>query len=193
MIKDYLSKPVIAIILLVATANVSAINCNDPSPNLAIEGDRYYDINEVEPLSPQQKQILQNMFSSFAGKRLEGYGSFTECTGPESNSKKVTKKESISAEINQTSDGNLVFSIDSLSADRNTTYHETVSYFDSQNQYRINTLTDNVLNISYKLRVKKILTEEITEISVNGRNIIITVTRYLGGYFAMQQVRKLSF
>ena len=193
MIKGNLSRLFIAGILLATAANASAINCNDPSPNLAIEGDSYYDINEVEPLSKQQKQILQNMFSAIAGKRLEGYGSFTECTGPESNAKKVTKNETYSAVINQAPDGNLILAIDTFSVDRNIAYHETLSYFDSQNQYRINTLTDHLLNISYKLRIKKAFTEEITEISVNNRNIMITVTRYTGGYFAMQQVRKLSF
>jgi hypothetical protein len=111
--KYFLYQSIIAIIFITTSADAFAVNCNDISPYFKKEGDSYFDIEDIDPLTRKQKSGIKELFSQFENKKLVGSRSFVNCIGPESNAKKTTTKTEISAELNQQSDGEIVIRIES--------------------------------------------------------------------------------
>ena len=181
-----------AFLLMALSLNASGFTCNQESPNLKIEGKKYFDINEAKSLTRNQKSDISKLFKHFEGKKLTGNGSTSECKGSIKNAKKSTTFETLNAEIKQFSNGKIVISLNSFIKKKKTTRNEKLDYFGNNNHYHINELTNNKLVVSYKLRKQKIMNEEITEISVNYNTLTIKTTLYIGGHFGLQKTRKLN-
>ena len=183
---------ILMIVLIGLTTNASAINCNQQSPKLKGEGDSYYDINKSSPPTRQQKSKISKMLSSFKGKKLNGNSTVIGCTNSRNNPKKTIKKGIITANIKYPSGEELVISVTSTNQKEGTSYNSTLRYFGSNQQYHIDKLTNNKLVISSKYRNARIFNEEITDISIKNKSLIIKVTRYSNGDFANQHIRKLN-
>jgi len=187
-----LTQYIAAFLLMALSLNASAINCNQESPNHKKEGKQYFDIIKPDNLTRQQKSNISKLFKKFAGENLRGNSSITECMGSVKNARKKITSETINAELKQYSDGGIVIPLESFNESKKVIHSEKLDYFGYNNQHHINELTNNKIIVSYKLRKKKILNEEITELSVNNNTLTIKTTRYVGGYFALQQIRNLS-
>jgi len=195
MIKIYWIKLFITIFSIIFSFNSYAVKCNEESPNHKKEGDSYFDIKEVAPFTRNQKAKISKLFSHLIDHRLTGKGSVIECTGTERTAKKISKNEKLSAKITQQSDGKLVITLESFSKSKKSKHNETLRYFGYNNQHHINKISNDNLVISYKLRKPgkkgQIFVEEITDLSIKNSNLVIKVSRYIGGYFAVQHTRKL--
>ncbi len=196
MRKNYWTKLPISIFLIIFSFNAYAVKCNQESPNHKLEGDSYFNVEEASSLTREQKDKISKIFYRFINKRMEGNSTQIECIGTERTAKQITKSEVIEdARITQQSDGKLDVKLELFSEAKNATHSETLRYFGYNNHYHINSISDDNLVISYKLRKPSsggsIFIEEITEMSIKKRNLVITETRYIGGYFAFQHIRKL--
>ncbi len=181
-----------AVILMAASVNASAIDCYQESPGFSRDSESYFDIDEPEPVTNRQQSHLSNLFSPFMGKRLKGKGTSFECVGPERSAKKLFKKYTITADIQQHADGQLVISIEFFDEKKNITHRETLRYFGRNNPFHILDSSNNKLIVSAKLRIQKVLNELIAEISVHDNTLMISQTRYRNGYFAVQQTMSLN-
>lgn len=185
------------IFLLLFSTNVSAINCDDPSPNLINEGDKYYDIPEVQPLSREQKTAINMLFASLKGE-LNGAGTTTFCEGATGEQKKVIARNSLSANVGIDSSGLLTISLVSFDIKSKTSLNETLMYFGVYNQHVIQYYSDNelVINTKYRKpggkRSASILHEEIITIRAKNRGINMKTTRYINGYFAIEYDRTMK-
>jgi len=188
--KNLLHKYNIIFLLIILPINVFATNCDEKSPNFVKQGDLYFDIKEVDPLSNKQKAKLLKLFSSFKGKNLTGTETIIECIG---STKKTLHNEIVTANILQSSDAGLTINIESYNKKKKVTYNDVLTYLGANNVYHLNELSTNKLVVSYKLRPRGVFNEEISEISINNRTLTINVTRYIGGYFGIQHIRKLRY
>ena len=196
MNKYFLYLSIIAIIFT-TSADAFAVNCNDKSPYFNKEGDSYYDIEDIDPLTRKQKSKIKELFSRFENKNLVGSRSFINCIGPESSAKKTTTKTELSAELNQQSDGMIVIKIESYDRNKGKTEHINLSYFGDNNPDKIIKLTNNKLVIRCKFRRSvnrsPCLNEEITEISVKNKALTIETAAYRFGQFAFHSTIKLHY
>jgi len=180
------AKYLTAVILMAASINASAIDCYQESPGFARDSETYFDIDEPGPVTSRQQSHISNLFSSFVGKRLKGKGTSFECVGPERSAKKLFKNYTITAEIQQHADGQLVIGVEFFDEKKKITHRETLRYFGRNNPFHILESSDNKLIVSAKLRIQKVLDEQIAEISVRNNTLMISQTRYRNGYFANQ-------
>jgi len=196
MINIYWVKLPVSVFLIIFSFNAYAVKCNEESPNHKLEGESYFDVEEASSLTNQQKAKIAKLFSRFINKRMQGSSTQIECTGPERIAKQIRKTEVIEdARISQQSDGKLLIKLELFSEEKRATHSERLRYFGYNNHYLINKISDDNVVISYKLRKPSskgaLFIEEITDISIRKRGLTITETRYIGGYFAVQHIRKI--
>lgn len=188
----------ILITIFLISKNSLAISCNAPSPNLIDEGDQYYEIEEAKPLTRKQKSAINNLFSSLKNRDLTGTNITTECEGTEANAHKVTTKGTLTGDISLTSDGRVTMSLIIYNSKNKTSLNETLEFFGSNNQYTIQDYSNKNLTLVSKLRKRRgkysasILHEEIIDIHLDNGALIITTTRYINGYFAVDVNRSLK-
>lgn len=169
-----------------------AINCNEASPNFIEEGEAYYDIYGAGQLTEKQKKRIKKLASRIAG-RWAGTASKTHCVA----NKIETLDYKLKAEVEQLSDGKLVFTINSLETQSKTLRDETFRFLGSRNNYHITKLTDEtlVLYVKYRrpnaTRKTTIFVEEIVEIVVAKKSLQFNKTQYLNGHFAEEFRRVL--
>jgi len=170
-----------------------AISCNEASPNFIEEGEVYYDIYGAEPLTKTQEKRIKKLLSRIDG-RWTGTASKTHCIG----NKIETLDYKLKAEVEQLSDGKLVFSVNSLETQSRTLRDETFRFLGSGNQYHITKLTDDILVLYIKYRRPNatrnttIFVEEIVEIVAAKKSLQFNITQYLNGHFAEEYRRTLS-
>lgn len=181
--------------------SVAAVNCNQESPNHKKEGEKYYILDEKKPLTSSQKETVNDFFAVFKGKRLKGESTIIDCTGPESDSKKRVREETLKAVVSILSGGEIVIDLDIYNKNKKSTYSGKLKYFDKNSSQVIKKLSNNKIHIVSKYRTiipayrgsRSILTEEIIKLHLNGKTLDITTTRYSSGYFSIQHKRKLYF
>lgn len=193
MIKHLWVKISLGLSIFILLPNAHAIECNAESPNLKKQGDAYYDIKGPAPLSRSQKTKISRLFSRLDGEQLEGKGTFTECTGPERIARKLSRDETIKAEISNDTAGKITLRLEAYQIDKKTTRLETLRYFGNLNPHHISELTNDKLVVYTKLRKNNIFIEEITEFAFMSNSVSIEITRYIGGHFASHYATKLRF
>ena len=184
---------VIVPMLLFSCSGAFAVECNDVSPYFQLEGDAYYDIEEVEPITDKERRQISKLISYFENKNLIGTGSYFECIGPEKSPRQKISTTELTADLTQYSDGKLAIQIESFNAEINLGEREKLEFFDANSPHEIIELTEKSLVIRTKLRQSSIFNEEITQFSRKGRRLTITTTRYLGTVFGFQHTRELRF
>jgi len=191
MIGSDMAKFISAIMLMAVSLSATAIECNQQSPNYIKEGDAYFDIPQADPLSSQQQAEISRLFSAFQGRRLKGNGTVTECFGPEKSPRMVVTQEDISAEIQKLSGGKLVIGFEVSNRKKKVSHNETLKLFGDKNQYQLIELTNNELKLRSRLRIRKHMDEELVDISIKNNSLVIDVTRFVNGYFAVHNIRTL--
>jgi hypothetical protein len=189
------TKMLLIVVFMTLSNGAFAVDCNKQSPAFALDGDDYFNISKSVPLSRQQESNISSLISAFTGKRLEGEGVITECFGTQRNPRKVVKHEDIQSADIQLSNGELVIHLESVNKKQNTSHSETIRYFNKNDQYRIVELTKNTLRVNSKYRTQagsgSVINEAIVEISARNTSLVIKLTRYVNGYFAVEHTRKL--
>lgn len=193
--------------------NAIAVNCDEASPNLLQDGDIYYDVVGMDPLTKKQSRRVDKFISRIKG-RWKGEGEKSHCV----ESKKRTYNYTLEAEVDQNSDGKLVFEITSLDTQSKALRDETFRFLGAANQYHVTKLTEDSLGLYIKYRrpnavrdtevivedaegnkilkrVKSdrrvsVFIEEIVEITGDKKVLNLNFTKYLNGYFAEEFHRK---
>lgn len=109
-----LTKSIVTILLLstAAFANLAAAeDCYAPSPNLIEAESDYYNLDNTSTLSPGEKQRVNSLFRTLAGK-WKGKATLTECSGPDSAPRINTRHAVLTLKANLTSNGSLNLSAD---------------------------------------------------------------------------------
>ena len=175
--------------------SVLAIECNDASPNLKKQGDKYFDINEAPKLTKQQINTLKKLVSSVK-KRVEGSSVITVCKGPVNQLTKEIIREKLSAKINLNSDGELTIDIEAYDLRKKITYPDSLDYFGKNSQYMIDELVESGFVVSRKIRKKTgrpgftTFVEDLTRLNVVNGKLTIRTFRYINGYFAEEHKRE---
>ena len=181
---------IFALSLAVFSLSASAASCNSESPSYKKEGDAYYDIKEVAPLSRSEKKIVNKMFKLLKGK-WEGSKTITVCKGTEKSPKKAIRKDEVDAKTLLDSDGKLKITLDASNDQKGITYNETLTYFGDNDNSVVENLTVNGFSAVSKARRGggiggggSVLVEHNTEFKASKRSMSIITTTYINGYFA---------
>jgi len=185
MINSVGIKIVTGLFLGFVSFSAQAVNCGDASPNLAQDGDLYYDIVGAGALTNRQKSQIKKLLSLIDG-RWEGAGVKSHCVGNNMRTFNYTLK----ANVRQGSDGKIIFNLNSLESQTKTLRDETLRFLGSGNQYHITKLNEGSLGLYVKYRRPNanrkmtIFVEEIVEIKGSEKKLSLNITRYLNGYFS---------
>lgn len=192
MIKVLSARIYIFSVLMFISLNTMAVNCEEASPNLNIDGDMYFDVSGAGQLTKDQKNRIRRLFSLING-RWEGQGYKSYCV----ENKKKNFSYEVKANVEQYSDGQLIFKFNSFDLASRSLRDETLKFLGSNNMYHITKLTEDTIGLYVKYRRPNAnrkttsLIEEIIEITGSKKSLKLSTTQYLNGYFAEEFDRVL--
>lgn len=193
MIKVLSARIYIFSVLMFFSFNTMAVNCEEASPNLSTaDGDMYFDVSGAEQLTKNQQNRIRRFLSIIDG-RWQGRGIKSYCV----ENKKRNFVYEIKANVEQHSDGQLIFEFNSFDIASRSIRDERLRFLGSNNQYHITKLTEDTIGLYVKYRRPNAnrkttsLIEEIIEITGNKKSLKLSVTQYLNGYFAEEYERVL--
>lgn len=192
MIKVLSARIYIFSVLMFFSFNTMAVNCEEASPNLNEDGDLYFDVSAAGELTKNQRNRIRKFLSLIDG-RWEGRGDKSYCV----QNKKQNFVYEIKANVEQHSDGQLIFEFSSLDTASRSLRNETIRFLGSKNLYHITKLTEDTIGLYVKYRRPNAnrkttaLIEEIVEITGDKKSLKLSITQYLNGYFAEEYERVL--
>lgn len=193
MIKGFGIKFVTGLLLCLVSLSVLAVECEEVSPNLKQDEDLYFDIVGAESLTRTQSSRIKKLLKLIGG-RWQGVGTRAYCV---ENKKRVFSYK-LKADVEQNSDGKLIFRVNSLENQTKSLRDETFKFLGAGNQYHITKLTEDSIGLYTKYRRPNanrkttVLIEEIVEINGDKKSLNLNITQYLNGYFAEQFSRQFS-
>ena len=191
----YLHVAVLAVVTTAAAGSFAA-GCFRPSPMLAIEGDRYYDIPEASGLSSEQQDLLARFLDRIRGEWRDGTGRQLECLGTEADPEPEERDIETELEITTLVDDGLRIEEERYVIRDRIRSRETVGLFGPLSNARLSKMEDNRFVAVEKYRRRNPLTEgaslwEIThEFRLDGDRLDYTTTRYVNGYLAAEHSRQ---
>ena len=196
MMKKNLFRYVFIVAVSLYPLSAAAAECDEKSPNYIQQGEKYYDIKEVNDLTREQKIAVKKLFSSIK-RKLTGSGSIAVCVARDGSQEKQITTEKYTAGFVMQPDGKITISIHAEKLENKTTYNVIFELFGDDNVFVIKEITGNSMEVFSKRRIPSnrsrgtILHEKIIKISVNKRLLNIKSTRYINGYFAQEYHRTL--
>jgi len=183
-------------LMLMISAKVFAVQCNEKSQAFIDEGDTYFNIDKASLLTASQSKHIQNIFKKFM-KRVEGKKLFTECVIEDAKSIPQTKKYKIKGRMKSAFDGgySLEFTEELLS--RNF-YHERLNTYFNPGQYvLIKNLTPNGFELTAKYKKvqgfrRTVHIEENTVFTVVDNALLINSVSYVNGYFGSETIIRIK-
>jgi len=150
-----------------------AQECNEPSPNVSNTNDAYYDLDNPEKLSRDDKKSIDDLFRRIDGK-WQGKVTHVDCRGPDSAPRIMKKSADISAKIKRASKH--VLSID---AQKNFTKErskkgESLTLMGEPSIFNFALKSDSHLIFSEKFRRKNINQKSSKDSASNKKSNIIT-------------------
>ncbi len=187
---NFTFQTIFAFSLVLFSQSSLAVVCESESPNLKIEGDRYFEVEEARQLSRSGKKTVKSMFKLLKGN-WKGDKTYTQCIGAAGEQKKEISKETVEVETQLDSSGQLTFTLDVLNQREGITYNERLEYFSYNIPLMVNKLAVNGFTAVSKRRRGpgasrglSVLFEEITEVKVSKTSVSINIVAYLNGYFS---------
>jgi len=110
LLKNFCIKLTCALLLALLSFNAFAFNCNEKSPTLIKEGDKYFNLSNAKSLTKKQKASAKRIFSPLK-KRLKGKGTISSCEEHEGKVIKIKSTEKLSADVNFDSTGRLIIQL----------------------------------------------------------------------------------
>jgi len=131
--------------------HVAASECYDPSPNLQILGDKYYDFDYVKTFSNEEKEMLSIFFNSLSG-RWRGNAIITDCFGPDNAPEKKYKNATIKTVNQQNTNGGLTINVEKRVIEDRINQSEIVSLLEPSNLFEFVIINDTHIVFSEKFR-----------------------------------------
>lgn len=183
-------------VAMTATGVSFANGCFQPSPTLAIEGDRYYDVPEASELSSEQRDALARLFDRIRGEWRDGTGRQLECLGTEADPEPEERDIETELEITTLVDDGLRIEEERYVIRDRIRSRETVVLFGPLSNARLSKREDNRFVAVEKYRRRNPLADgaslwEIThEFRLAGDRLDYTTTHYVNGYLAAERSRQ---
>ena len=184
-------------LMLMMSAKVFAVQCNEKSEGFIAEGDAYYDVKPASELTKNEKKKILALFD-FKNNRLRGSGASSECTLPESESKKISTRLNASARLNVLSNGEVNIELEVEKVGKKETGLERLVYFSENSHFDVLHISDSSVVVRTKYRNKNgaqggaHLVEEITAITVSATGIDINLNRYINGFYTNDRSLRLK-
>ncbi|MDH5392035.1 MAG: hypothetical protein OEY11_02490 [Gammaproteobacteria bacterium] len=190
------TRSMLTLLTLVYAFNASAINCEEQSPTLIAEGDAYYNFEENNALTRQQKQTVDTLFAK-TKKRLEGQAVEIYCVKNNDVFEEVSKTQQLKASLDIASDGKVIMDLAVYVPEQKTGFNEIIEYLNMNSTFAIKQLSANKMRVSTKYRRVQgtntsSLHETIADFSVNNGVITLRTTLYINGYFALARNMQLQ-
>jgi hypothetical protein len=171
-----------------------AVQCYEESPNLATQGEDYFNVDDQEKLSYKDIKKVKNYVNLLKG---EWVGDIVEisCSGPDKAPKKKTKRAAVEAELSKSSKSPLIMTLKKE--------YSRDGVYKGENLYLLNKDTTNALeisdgNLSASDKQRKPgprasrLVETISTVDLNGTSLNIYVTYYSNGVLVYSQKMSLE-
>jgi hypothetical protein len=197
--KPFLTHVSILVLLLPMnsdSAHSAATECNEQSKNFISQGDKYYDLPEVKPLTKKQIAQVKRIFSR-TKKKLKGNGTAILCEGPENDIEVEIDKETVTAMFNVTDKGRIIIELEIYNIDNKSTHSEKLQYLGDKDNYSIQAMDKTGVQIVSKWRGQRRsrttpLNERLVTIAVEHGVLIIDIEHYYNGHFAYAFYRTLK-
>jgi len=195
LLKSFRIKLTYALLLASLSLNAFAFDCNEKSPTLIKEGDKYFNITNTKSLTKKQKANVSRIFSPLK-KRLKGKGVVTTCVEQEGQTTKVDSKEKLSADVKFQSNGRLDIQLEVYNKQDKTSSNISLNYFGNNGYHSLLKQTRKSFGFSYKIRTSvrgrpRSLNEKLITLSVNRGVLTIETADFYNGYFAYSTKRVL--
>lgn len=138
----------ISIGLLLFSHQVLATNCYEQSPYF---GEDYYNLENAERLTFQQKNDLSQFLSSMGG-RWEGHLQYIECRGPDSAPRTIVKHAKLNAKNKYNAQGGLSMQVEKNYTDESIKKLETLNLIGNGNIFNFDISPNTQLTYSEKYR-----------------------------------------
>jgi len=188
---------ILSIALVALSANSNAVECNEESPNMKIEGDDYYQMPQSKPLSRNDKALIRKIFSPLR-KTMKGMVVEVVCSQPEHLAKKIVEQKRVAADVSYFSGGEVTIQLEVEDVKKKTKSLQVLTFFNDNISHRVLGLTKGGVVVVSKVRKTNgrnggsHLVEEIAYMAVNKWQFDIEIIRYLNGYFAESRHYKLN-
>lgn len=174
----------VALLLSLFAFSNSAIAeaCYKQSPNLVSAGDEYYDFDNIQTLSNEEKDKLSRLLKRLSGK-WRGTSIIADCFGPDNASEKKLKHAVIKIDTQQDSNGNLSVNLNQKIIEDRVNSSEILTLLMPSNTFYFSFISNNHLVFSEKYRrrnyAKKIassIASSNTISIINKNNLNITTS-----------------
>jgi len=118
-----------AIMLMLLSQQAFATDCYEQSPNF---DDEYYNLEDAATLSNDEQSALLTFLSGMAG-RWSGQMQYTECRGPDSAPRIITKTATLSAKNKLSNDGSISAQVEKSYTDERIKKLETLNLMGKSN------------------------------------------------------------
>jgi len=180
---------VFSVVLVVLSIKANAVECNEESPYLKIEGDDYYQMLKTPDLSRQKKALIRKIFSPLR-KAMKGSVVEIVCSQPEHLAKKIVKRKKVAADVSYFSSGDVAIQLEVEDEEAKTSTLGVLTFFNKNVSHRVLGITESEVTVLSKVRKTNgrkggsHLVEEIAHIAVSKWRVDIEIVRYINGYFS---------
>jgi hypothetical protein len=175
------------------TNTAIAASCYDPSPNLADQGDEYYNLERPIALSNAEQNQIKFLFEQLRGN-WAGQGTHTECFGLDSAPEERVSNVKLNLKTESNDPLHIAFNAEVKNMDNGVTTPERVDLIGQNPLFSFDVIADNHITFSEKYRSasgvakqsKKRLTrliENIYEIKLTGNQLHFIKYYYLNGVY----------
>lgn len=160
---------VIFVCTLFLSSIATAATCYDPSPNLANQGDEYYNLEEPITLSNAEQDQIQSLFEQLRGN-WNGQGTHLECLGPDSAPEERLNNVKLSLKTESNNSQHIAFNAEIKNLGNRVTRQEKIDLIGQTPIFAFESIANNHIVFSEKYRTasgvvkqnKKPLTSEKT-------------------------------